>query len=192
MKELQVTLGDDNFTQNRYEDELTLTFDKFSVFQEGVLQNIRTATERVDKMEASTLTGFTDQGSSQMEVLVEKISDLDKERIADRLHIDGLESRLNAGDDELEIGEVIVRSPEDLKSHTVEFQGEERNFGGFMCVYNILTRIHQQVNGEETIVEVMKNKKYLAILKMTEDEAITVYTFLVVVPSLFGGNIIIK
>ena len=62
VKELQVTLGDANFTQNRYEDELTLTFDKFSVFQEGVLQNIRTATERVDKMEASTLTGFTDQG----------------------------------------------------------------------------------------------------------------------------------
>ena len=99
MKELQVTLGDANFTHNRYEDELTLTFDKFSVFQEGVLQNIRTATERVDKMEASTLTGFTDQGSSQTEVLVEKISDLDKERIEDRLHIDGLESWLNAGDD---------------------------------------------------------------------------------------------
>ena len=34
----------------------------------------------------------------------------------------------------------------------------------------------------------MKHKKYLTSLKMSEDEEITVYTFLVVVPSLFGGK----
>ena len=34
----------------------------------------------------------------------------------------------------------------------------------------------------------MKHNKDLASLKMSEDEEITVYTFLVVVPSLFGGN----
>ena len=47
-------------TQNRYEDELTLTFDKFSVFQEGVLQNIHTVTDRVDYMEASNLMVLTE------------------------------------------------------------------------------------------------------------------------------------
>ena len=36
--------------------------------------------------------------------------------------------------------------------------------------------------------EVMKHKKYLEILKMLVDEAITVYTFSVVVLSLFGGK----
>ena len=51
-------------------------FDKFSVFQEGVLQNICTVTERVDKMEASTLEVFTDQGSSQLEALAEHISEI--------------------------------------------------------------------------------------------------------------------
>ena len=38
------------------------------------------------------------------------------------------------------------------------------------------------------MTEVMKHKKDLASMKMSEDEAITVYTFLVVVPSLFGGK----
>ena len=34
----------------------------------------------------------------------------------------------------------------------------------------------------------MKHKKDLASLKMSEDEAITIYTFSVVVPSHIGGN----
>ena len=38
----------------------------------------------------------------------------------------------------------------------------------------------------------MKHKKYLAILKMSEDEAITIYTFSVVVPILSGGKITTK
>ena len=62
----QAALGDATFTQNSHEDEFTLIFDKLYVFREGVLQNIRTVTERVDNMDASTLTGFTDQGSSQL------------------------------------------------------------------------------------------------------------------------------
>ena len=61
-----------NIHRKNHEDEFTLIFDKFSVFQEGV--NIRTVTERVDKMEESTLTGFTDQVSSQLESLMEQIS----------------------------------------------------------------------------------------------------------------------
>ena len=64
--EIQAAFGDSTFIQNRHEDELTKTIDKLSVFQEGVLYNIRTLMERVDKMEASTLTGFTDQWSSKL------------------------------------------------------------------------------------------------------------------------------
>ena len=84
-------MGDANSTQQKHEDELTLIFDELSVFQEGVLQNMRTVTERVDNMEVSTLTGFTDQGSSQLEALVEYISELEKDRIPGRLCINGLE-----------------------------------------------------------------------------------------------------
>ena len=98
------------------------------MFQEGDLQNIRTVAERVDNLESSTLTAFTDQGLSELEVLAENISELEKERISDQLCIDGLESRLNVGDDELATEEVIVRSSEDLKAHIVQVQGEASNF----------------------------------------------------------------
>ena len=74
--------------------------------------------------------------------MVEKIYDMDKDRISYHLHMDGLESILNAGADELAIGEV---SPEDLKAHMAEVQDEESEFGAFMYVYNILMRIHQKI-----------------------------------------------
>ena len=66
VKDLQVSLGNTNSTQNMHEYELAIVFDKLSVFQEGILQNIRTVIDRVDNMEASTLTGFMDQGSSHL------------------------------------------------------------------------------------------------------------------------------
>ena len=132
MRYLQVTLVDANCTHQKHEDELTIIFDKLSVLQEGVLRNMLTVTERVDKMEASTLSGFTDQGSSQLEALVEQISKLEKDRISYRLRIDGLGSRLNAGADELAVGEIIVRSPENLKAHKVSVQGEASGFGGYI------------------------------------------------------------
>ena len=40
VKYLWVALVNANCTKNRHEDELTLTFDKFSLFQEGVLRKI--------------------------------------------------------------------------------------------------------------------------------------------------------
>ena len=78
---LQVVLGDAKFTQKNHEYELTLIFDKLSVFQEGVLQNIFTVTKILEKMNASTLTGLIDKGCSQLETLVEHISELEKDRI---------------------------------------------------------------------------------------------------------------
>ena len=70
----------------------------------------------------------------------------------------------------------------------VEVQGKASNFGGIVCVYKILTRIHQHTKREETMAKFMKHKKDLASLKMSEDEAIAVYTLLEVAPRLFGGK----
>ena len=95
---------------------------------------------------------------------------------------------MNTGDDELQVGEVIIRSPQDLKSHLVMTNGEGVDLGGFVCPYNILTRIQQRMKGEETLAEVVKHNKYVSILNTSEDEAITVYTFYIVSLGLFGGN----
>ena len=72
----------------------------------------------------------------------------------------------------------------------VAVRGEASNFGGLVCVNNILTRINQCIKGEEKMSEVVKHKKYLARLKILEDESITVYTFLVVVPKRTTKSVI--
>ena len=58
MKDIQVALGDTNVSKNRHAYELTLIFDKLSVFQEGVIHNIRTITEMVDKIFVSHTKGL--------------------------------------------------------------------------------------------------------------------------------------
>ena len=121
-------------------------------------------------------------------ILKKKIEDLKMDRIADRLCIDGFESRINAGADYLQFGDVILLSPQELKSHLVATNCKGVYFWGFFCPYNILTRIQQRLKGEETLVEVFKHKKDLASLKFSEDESITVYTLSIVAPSLFGGK----
>ena len=59
-------------------------------------------------------------------------------------------------------------------------------FGGSVCPYNILTHIQQRIKNEETLTEVVKHKKHFSSIKISEDEVITVYTFSIVAPGLFG------
>ena len=164
-----------------------MIFNIFSAFQSSLQNSIQTVTRRVDRIEASTLVGTTTMKIPPDQMILEtKIEELDMDRIADRLHIDVLESRINAGADELWVGEVIISSPQDLKAYLVATNCEGVDFGRFIFPYNILTHIKQRLKGEETLAEVVKHKKDLASLSMSEDESITVYTFSIVVPGLFG------
>ena len=65
--------------------------------------------------------------------LKRKVEALEMDRITDCLCIDGIESRINAGADKMQVGEVIIRSPQYLKAHLVATNGEGGNFGGFVC-----------------------------------------------------------
>ena len=94
--------------------------------------------------------------------------------IADFLCIDGLESRINAGADELRVGEVIILSPQYLKAHLVATNCEGVDFGDFFFPYNILTRIKHGLKGEDNLAEVFKHKKDLLSINTSEDETITV------------------
>ena len=99
-------------------------------------------------------------------ILERKIEELEMDRIADCLHVDGLKSHINAGSDELRVGDVIIRSPQGLKEHLVVTNCEGVDFGGFVFPYNILTRIQQRLEDEETLAEVVKHKKDLENLNM--------------------------
>ena len=99
---------------------------------------------------------------------------MEMDRITNRLHIIGLESRINSDSDELQVSEVIICSPQDIKENLVATDSEGEYFGGFVCPYNILTCIQQSLKGGEILAEVFKHKKDLTSLNIYEDEAITV------------------
>ena len=88
----------------------------------------------------------------------------------------------------MQVGEVIIRYPQYLKAHLVATNGEGLDFGGFVCLCNILTHIQQRLKGEETLLEVVKHKKYLVSFNISEDESITVYPLYIVAPGLLGGK----
>ena len=48
-----------------------------------------------------------------------KIEECDMDCMDNRLHINVLESRINVGDDELQFGEIIIHSPQELRVHLV-------------------------------------------------------------------------
>ena len=126
-----------------------MIFNLFSDFQSSIQKSIQTVTERVDRIKASTLVETKIVTSIPEKLILErKIKLLAMYRISDRLRIDGLESCINAGADELLVGEVIARFPQDLKSHLVVTNGEGVYFGVFVFPYNILTRIQQRLKGK--------------------------------------------
>ena len=54
---------------------------------------------------------------------------MDMDCITDRLHINGIESRINTGANDLQVDEVVIHSPQDLKTHLVATNGEGVDLG---------------------------------------------------------------
>ena len=97
-----------------------MIFNSFSAFQFFLQMSIQTVTERIDSIEDSTLVvNATVTSLPEKMILENKIEELDMDRIADCLRIDGLESRINTGADEMRVDEVIILSLQDLKAHMV-------------------------------------------------------------------------
>ena len=150
-------------------------FNSFYDFQSSLKKSIKTVTEPVDSVEASNLVGKTMVTSIPENLILErKIEELEMDHIADFLCSDGLESRINAGADDLQVGDVIIRSTQYLKAHMVVTNCGGVDFGGLICPYKILTRIQKRLKVEENLAELVKHNKYLASLNISEDEARTV------------------
>ena len=145
-----------------------MIFNNFSTFQSYIQKYIQTFINRIDNIEASKFGGMTMVTVIPEQLILErKIEELDMDRIYDHLHINGLESRINDGADELQVGEFIIRSPQNLKVHLVATKSKAVDLGGFIYPYNIITCIQQSLKGEETLAEVFKQKKYLASLNIS-------------------------
>ena len=110
-----------------------MIFNSFSGFQSSLHNYIHTVTKRVDSIEASTLVGTTTMTSLPEHLILDrKIEELETDRIADCLCIDGLDSRINDGADEMRVGEFIILSPQYFKSHLVATNCEGVYFVGLV------------------------------------------------------------
>ena len=129
---------------------LGMIFNSFSDFTSSLLKSIHTVIEGVYRIEASTLVGTTTVISIPENMTLERnIEELDMDRISDRLSINGLDSRINYGADELRVGEAIIISSQDLKAYLVTTNCGGMDFRGFVCPYNILTCTQRKLKGEE-------------------------------------------
>ena len=110
-----------------------MIFNSFATFQSSLQKSTQTFTERVDIIEASNLGGTVmETGLPDQMILERKVGELKMYPITDRLCINDLESRINVGADNLQVSEVIVRSPQYLKTHLVATNNEGVDFGGFI------------------------------------------------------------
>ena len=170
-----------------------IIFNSFSAFQYSLQESIQTVTKSVYRIEAYNLVGTTTVTIIPEKMILEsKIEDLNINCIADCLFIDGLESFINTVAYKMRLGEVIISFLQDLKSHLVATNREETDFGGFVCPYNIITRIQQILKNEEILAEVGKHKLDLASLNMSEEKSITVYTSPLFPQDLFGSKLSTK
>ena len=75
----------------------------------------------------------TATGLPEKLILERNAEELEMGCINDCLCNNSLESCINAGDNELQVGEVIIRSPQYLETKMVATGGEGVYFGGFVC-----------------------------------------------------------
>ena len=116
-----------------------MIFKSFDTFQSYLQKFIHTVTERVGTIEASILGGTeTVTGLPENLILERKVEWLDTDHITDHLWINGLDSRINNGANELQVGEVIIQSLQDLKAYLVATCSERVDLGDFVFPYNIL------------------------------------------------------
>ena len=112
IKNLQQELIELAKLSTKHDDELGMILNSFSTFQSSPQKLIWTVTDRVDLTEDSKLGGTEmSTGLPEKLILESKVEELDMDHINDRLRIDGLESHINAGTDEMQVGEVIIRYP---------------------------------------------------------------------------------
>ena len=169
------------------DQDLTQLFQRSMGAFEDINRNLTTLTTRVDNL--NTDHPVPAPSSTDIASLIERIEALETERKRDRTKIELLESRLGHGDDKFDLGGGhFLQSAGDVRAYLMRLVAMDIDFGGFVDVYNIFTRLHQYINSENTLHDVFKAKKDIKGLDLSEDEALVVFSHTSVMPPLFGGK----
>jgi hypothetical protein len=184
------------------DNELTQIFAGVKSFEKTIDSLMNTLTARVDAIEqgggnqipvSNTATAPPDGYQQTILNLETEIKNMQKERVADQLRIDSLESRLDSSSKRIELigpgGQTVsIRSAVDVYAYLDAVGAKGVDFGGFADVYNYLTRIQTKRVGSGTMDQLVKTKKDVISLNLSEDEALSLYTHSFILPTMFGGK----
>ena len=131
--------------------------------------------------------------NATMEALKADLDQLQLERAADRARIESLESRLETGTDQVEVQtpsgkSMLLRSSVDVLAFLQTIGALDLDFGGFADVYNYFLRIHAKCVGEGDLERVVKLKKDVQSLKISENEAFAIHTHSSILPAIFSSG----
>ena len=142
---------------------------------------------------AESQSATSPSSSSLTADLQAELTQLCKDRAADQSRIESLESRLETGSDKVEVQtddgkSMLLRSSVDVLAYLEAIRALDVDFGGFADVYNFFLRIHVKCTGEGDLEKVVKLKKDVQSLQISENEAFAIHTHSSILPAIFNSG----
>ena len=167
------------------EAELTTMFDPTLKMRNGFEVQMEAMEIRLNALEEGE-----NQGTDSAE-LVARIPDLEQLRVGDRIRFEGLVSRMDTGSNRYELNSsVSLSSDVDVLAFLHhEYPADDFEFGGFADVYNhVLLRLDDNINETNNLQTILKVRRDLRHLNLSEDEAMAIHTHSGLLPPIFGGK----
>ena len=166
------------------EAELTTMFEATLKMRDGFEFQMEAMERRLSALEEGD-----NQGTDSAE-LVARIRDLEQLRVGDRIRLEGLESRVDTGTNRYELNSsVSLSSDVDVLAFLDnEYREDDFEFGGFADVYNVLLRLDDNINETNNLQAILKVRRDLKHLNLSEGEAMAIHTHSGLLPPIFGGK----
>ena len=175
------------------ESEFNAMFQSVSAFKNLVGTKLSSLASQVDLAESQSLSAMSlpeiERLVSSVELMSSKVSQMEKDRLRDRIEIKALQTRLESGTARFELSSgVVLRGPRDVRCYLERIGATTVGFGGFADVYNILARADMMIAASPSFAQAVKSQKDVSGTNMSQDEALVNYSFMSNVPGIFSGK----
>ena len=176
-----------------HEDELNKLCAVSSGAFHDIKQNVLTVSKRVDDLELEEHFGTARMRDEDTEnalgEMLSRIEDLEELRTKDRMALEELQTSQEGSSSGFPYGTgQHFRSATDIRTYLKDNNLLNIDFGGFLCPYSVLVRVKEHMDGIGSLGDVVKRKKDIKGLKISEPEARVIYSHTSMLPCLFTGD----
>ena len=120
---------------------------------------------------------------------LERLEELEDNRLRDRAALEELQVSEGDSSSGFPYGNGrFFRSATDVRTYLKDHNLLNIDFGGFLCPYSVLVRVKEHMDGLGSLGDVVKRKKDIKGLKLSEPEARVIYSHASMLPCLFTGD----